>query len=63
MRVTWTRKVSGYSGQAMLCRSEKEAAEMVLKLFLAGCSRYQIIVDGQYVGDKGVTWIWEALNI
>lgn len=63
MRVTWTRKVDGYSGQQMLCRNEKEAAQMVLKLFLAGLNRYQIIVDGQYIGDKGLLWIWETLDI
>ena len=63
MRVTWTVKVSGFSGQACLCRDEKEAAQLVLKLFLAGVKRYQIIVDGQYVGQMDVSWIWKALDI
>jgi hypothetical protein len=63
MQVTWTVKVPGYSGQRMLCRDEKEAAQLVLKLFLLGVKRYQIIVDGQYIGDKGLLWIWEALDV
>jgi hypothetical protein len=63
MLVTWTVKVAGRSGQQMLCRDEKEAAELVLRLFLEGVGRYKIIVDGQFIGDKGLHWIWEALKI
>jgi len=63
MLVTWTVKVAGYSGQQMNCRNEREAAQMVLKLFLLGVKRYQIIVDGAYLGDKGLLWIWEALDV
>lgn len=63
MRVTWTVKVAGYSGQQMLCRNEREAAQMVLKLFLLGVKRYQIIVDGTYIGDMGLAWMWEALEV
>src|SRR5688572_19742234 len=53
MRVTWTVKVSGFSGHACLCRDEKEAGELVLKLFLAGVKRYQIIVAGPNSGTRG----------
>ena len=65
MKVTWTVAIAipGYKGQQVTCRNEKEAGELVLKLFIAGVKRYQIIVDGTYIGNKGLLWIWEALEV
>lgn len=63
MRVTWVGKVEGHSGQAAQTRDEKEAARLVLELLLKGRKRYQIIIDGVYLGDKGTDWIWKVLNL
>lgn len=62
MRVTWTVKVAGYSGQQMLCRNEEEAARMVLQLILAGVRFHQIIVDGKNQEKADKAWIWKALG-
>lgn len=62
MLVTWTVKVAGRSGQQMLCRSEKEAAEEVMKLLLAGVRRSQLIVDGKSLEKANMAWFWKALD-
>ena len=61
MLVTWTVKIAGRSGQQMLCRSEQEAAQEVLKLLLLGVKRKQIIVDGKPL-DRTTAWLWKALD-
>jgi hypothetical protein len=61
MQVTWTVKVSGRSGQQMLCRNEEEAARLVLELILQGVHRKQIIVDGVFQDRQDMSWIWDSL--
>lgn len=64
MKITWPRyiEISGYRGNQVTCRSDEEAATLVLELILAGVKRYEIIIDGQYLKDKGTDWIWKALD-
>jgi hypothetical protein len=61
MQVTWTVKVSGRSGQQMLCRNEEEAARLVLELILQGVHRKQIIVDNIFQDRQDMSWIWDSL--
>lgn len=63
MRITWTVKVEGFSGQAVQTRDDREAAQLVLKLFLAGVPRKRIIVDGKYLVDMGPNWVLETLGL
>lgn len=63
MQVTWTVKVSRIPGNQQLCRSEEEAARLVLELLLAGVKRHQIIVDGLRQERADMGWIWKALDV
>lgn len=65
MRVTWLAKVSvpGYNGPQVNCRSEEEAANLVLELFLAGVPRRLIIVDGVNQEKNSMAWLFKAKGI
>lgn len=65
MRVTWTVpvQIDGYNGPQVLCRSEEEAANLVLELFLAGVPRRCIIVDGVNQERSDFKWLFAAKNI
>lgn len=63
MRVTWLVNVSGKTNHQELCRSEEEAARLVLELILAGVKRRQIIVDGVSLEQNNMKWIWKALDV
>lgn len=66
MRVTWTAThvvIPGYRGPQVLCRSEEEAANLVLELFLAGVPRRMIIVDGVNQEKSNMAWLFKAKNI
>lgn len=64
MRVTWTseQRVAGHSGNQVQCRDEKEAAELVLRLLLAGVPLAKIIVDGAWQDLANKEWIWKAFS-
>lgn len=62
MRVTWLVNVAGKRHNQETCRSEAEAARLVLELVLAGVKLRQIIVDGVAQDRSNKKWIWEALD-
>ena len=62
MKVTWTIPVIGKRGHQEQCRSEAEAAALVLELILAGVKRHQIIVDGASQEKNNLAWAFKALG-
>lgn len=65
MKVTWTVPVvlESYHGQQVLCRSEEEAAQLILELFAAGVHRRFIIVDGVNQERNNMSWVFKALGV
>lgn len=63
MKVTWTVPVIGKRGHQEQCRSEAEAASLVLELILAGVQRKQIIVDGVNQERSSLDWVFRALDV
>lgn len=63
MRVTWTVQVPGMKGNYQVCRSEAEAAQLVLELLVQGVPRKCIIADGVCQERSSMDWVFRALGL